>query len=142
MRSVLKFPGVTCGEQEHTVMLVFGILLLLFGVLRFLAVCMYAVILTPRWSCTGEHAKVNAFRFLIMKFRLDRWWLGVLLLVHGPLMSLPVALATDYPPVQVMCVILVFLVFLMIEAHSSPWKVPLLNLIDCFMGFCIPLQEA
>ena len=128
--------------QDHTVMLIFGVLLLLLGVLGFLAVCTYAVIVVPRWSSNGQHANVKAFRFLLFRFRLDSWWFGVLLLLRGPLMSLPIALATDYPPVQVMSVMLVFLVVLIIQANAWPWKVPLLNVLDCFIGFCITMLVA
>ena len=42
-------------------MLVFGTALLLFGVLGFLAVCVYAVLVVPRWSSSGQHAKVASF---------------------------------------------------------------------------------
>ena len=122
-------------------MLIFGVFLLL-GVMGFLAVCTYAVIVVPRWSSNGLHANVKAFRFLLFRFRLDSWWFGVLLLLRGPLMSLPIALATDYPPVQVMSVMLVFLVILIIQANSWPWKVPLLNVLDCFIGFCITMLVA
>ena len=128
--------------QDHTVMLIFGVLLLLLGVLGFLAVCTYAVIVVPRWSRNGQHANVKAFRFLLFRFRLDSWWFGVLLLLRGPLMSLPIALATDYPPVQVMSVMLVFLVILVIQANAWPWKVPLLNVLDCFIGFCVTMLVA
>ncbi|CAE7332088.1 GORK, partial [Symbiodinium sp. CCMP2456] len=123
--SVLVFPGAVCwlvschytskllpkrlrweGSKtkstigDHAVMLVCGLLLLLVGVMGFLAVCTYAVIVVPRWSRNGLHANVKAFRFLLFRFRLDSRWFGVLLLLRGPLMSLPIALATDYPPVQ------------------------------------------
>ncbi|CAE7940744.1 GORK [Symbiodinium necroappetens] len=122
-------------------MLIFGVLLLL-CVLGFLAVCTYAVIVVPRWSRDGLHANFQAFRFLLYRFRLDSSWFGVLLLLRGPLMSLPIALATDYPPVQVMSLMLVFLVILIIQSKAWPWKVPLLNVLDCFTGFCITMLVA
>ena len=55
------------------------------------------------------------------------------LLMRGPLLSLPIALATDYPPIQVMSMALVFLVFLVVECRAWPWKVPLLNLLDTML---------
>ncbi|CAE7690883.1 unnamed protein product [Symbiodinium sp. CCMP2592] len=140
--SLLKYPSITCGTEDHTVMLIFGVLLLLLGVMGFLAVCTYAVIVVPSWSRNGLHANVKAFRFLLFRFRLDSWWFGLLLLLRGPMMSLPIALATDYPPVQVMSVMLVFLVILIIQANAWPWKVPLLNVLDCFIGFCITMLVA
>eukprot|EP00439_Symbiodinium_sp_Y106_P051899 s2250_g6.t3 len=139
MHSVLKYPAIQCGTMDHTFMVVAGVLLLLFGVLGFLSICTYAVCVVPKWSSGGEHGKVKAFRFLLGRFRLDSWWFGVLLLARGPLMSLPIAMATDYPPVQVVSVMLVFLIFLIIEVRSWPWKVPLLNVLDGFIGLCIIL---
>ena len=96
-----------------------------------------------------------AVRFLVFRFRLDSWWFGVPLLVRGPLLSLPVVLATDYPPVQIMTITGVMVVFLVACLNSSskasskasevmlmlawPWKVPMLNLTDCVVTFCITL---
>ena len=45
-----------------------------------------------------------AVRFLVFRFRLDSWWFGVPLLVRGPLINLPVVLATDFPPIQIVCI--------------------------------------
>ena len=101
-------------------MLIFGVLLLLQGVMGYLAVCTYAVIVVPSWSRNGLHANVTvkAFGFLLFRFRLDSWWFGLLLLLRVAMMSLPIALAADYPPVQVMSVMLVFLVILIIQANA------------------------
>ena len=120
-------------------MLAFGFSLLLVGVFGFLAVCAHAVIAVPSWSASGQHQKVSAFQFLFSRFRFDRWWFGVCLLARGPLMSLPIALATDFPPIQVMSLIVVFLVFIILEAQAWPWKVPFLNVLDCCMGFGVTM---
>ena len=48
-----------------------------------------------------------AMRFLVFRFRLDSWWFGVPLLVRGPLINLPVVLATDFPPIQVVCIAMI-----------------------------------
>ena len=142
VHSVLKYPSVTCGTPDHTVMLVAGLLLLLLGVLGFLALCTYAVVVVPTWSSTGKGERVQAFRFLLGRFRLDSWWFGVALLARGPLMSLPIALATDYPPIQIMAVMLIFLLFLVMETRAWPWKVPLLNVLGSFTGLCITILVA
>ena len=42
LRSVLQYPGVICGTDEHSAMLMMSILLLLF-VLGFLVLCLWAV---------------------------------------------------------------------------------------------------
>lgn len=70
---------------------------------------------------------------------LDSWWYGVPLLVRGPLLSLPIVLATDYPPMQTVFVNLILSVFLLIETLSWPWKVPLLNIMDMWLSLCLML---
>ncbi|CAE7834478.1 unnamed protein product, partial [Symbiodinium sp. CCMP2592] len=139
VHSLLKYPSVTCGTADHAIMLAMGLLLLIVGVLGFLALCTYAVVLSPRWSAQGHHTKVRAFRFLLFRFRLDSWWFGVPLLIRGPLLSLPIALATDYPPIQVMAMSSVFIVFLALECRAWPWKVPLLNVMDALLCLIMTL---
>lgn len=61
------------------------------------------------------------------------------LLIRGPLINLPVVLATDYPPIQVVCIAVILTVMMLMHMLSWPWKVPLLNLTDCIISFCIVL---
>lgn len=48
----------------------------------------------------GSRACFWGFIFLINRFRSDRWWFGVPLLMRGPLLSLPVVWAADFPEAQ------------------------------------------
>ena len=130
-RSILKYPDVICGSADHNVMLIFGWLLLSIFVLGFVAVCGFAAYMAawlgandsapasdvvapqvPTWSARRKDRFVASVRFLVFRFRLDSWWMGVPLLVRGPLLSLSVVLATDYPPVQIMTITGVMAVFL------------------------------
>ncbi|CAK9101492.1 Ephrin_rec_like domain-containing protein, partial [Durusdinium trenchii] len=137
LRSLLQYPSVICGESKHTAMLVGGLLLLVSGVFGFLALCAYAAYAVPHWSAQEMHARVRAFRFLVFRFRLDSWWFGVPLLTRGPLISLPIVLATEHPPIQSICVALILASFLAVQCIARPWKVPLLNVLDCWMSYCI-----
>jgi len=78
-------------------------------------------------------------RFLVFRFRLDSWWFGVPLLVRGPLINLPVVLATDFPPIQVVCIAMILTTMMVLQMLAWPWKVPMLNLTDCIVSFCIVL---
>ena len=122
LRSLLQYPSVICGESKHTAMLVGGLLLLVFGVFGFLALCAYAAYAVPHWSAQEMHARVRAFRFLVFRFRLDSWWFGVPLLTRGPLISLPIVLATEHPPIQSICVALILASFLAVQCIARPWK--------------------
>ena len=58
----------------------------------------------------------------MIRFRLDSWWFGVPLLTRGPLIALPIVLATDYPAVQTVWVTFILLCFLACQALAWPWK--------------------
>ncbi|CAL1148030.1 unnamed protein product [Cladocopium goreaui] len=107
LRSILKYPGVICGSADHTSMLVFAGILLVVFVFGFVALCGFAVWKVPSWSAKRRDHLVASVRFLVFRFRLDSWWFGVPLLVRGPLINLPVVLATDYPPIQVVCIAMI-----------------------------------
>ena len=139
-RSLLKHPSVLCGSEDHQLMLIMGWLLLTIFVLGFVALCSYAATQVPTWSARRKDHLVAAVRFLVFRVRLDSWWFGVPLLVRGPLLSMPVVLATDYPPVQIMVITAVMATFLVMQMLAWPWKVPMLNLTDCVITFCITLM--
>ena len=121
-QSLLKFPNVICGTDTHGAMLAIGVSLLIVGVFGFLSLCTFAAYMVPTWSAREQHGRVRAFRFLVFRFRLDSWWFGVPLLTRGPLIALPIVLATDYPAVQTVWVTFILLCFLACQALAWPWK--------------------
>ena len=139
LRSILKYPGVLCGSADHDMMLVMGWILLTVFVLGFVSLCAFAVSMVPKWSANRDDHLVAAVRFLVFRFRLDSWWFGVPLLVRGPLINLPVVLATDFPPIQVVCIAMILTTMMVLQMLAWPWKVPMLNLTDCIVSFCIVL---
>eukprot|EP00435_Cladocopium_sp_Y103_P019777 s447_g4.t2 len=136
-RSIMKYPGVICGSSEHDVMLVIAWLLLVVFVFGFVSLCAFAAYMVPwphgvltnvrrqklqlfsakvpRWSAKRKDHLVACARFLVFRFRLDSWWFGVPLLVRGPLINLPVVLATDFPPIQVVIIAMV------LTTSMAPW---------------------
>lgn len=139
LHSLLKFPEVFCGTEEHSVMLAGGVALLAFGVLGFLCLCVWAAYQVPLWSSQGLSHRVSSFRFLLARFRLDGWWYGVPLLVRGSLLNLPVVLATDYPPIQIVSMSVILVFFMAVQALVWPWKPPLINALDCWISACVIL---
>eukprot|EP00438_Fugacium_kawagutii_P035606 Skav231836 [mRNA] locus=scaffold2215:84968:85447:+ [translate_table: standard] len=121
-RSLLKYPNVICGTAEHGAMLAIGVTLLFVGVIGFLALCSYAAYMVPNWSAREQHGRVRAFRFLVFRFRFDSWWFGLPLLTRGPLIALPIVLATDWPAVQTIWVTFILLSFLAGQSLAWPWK--------------------
>ena len=171
-QSLLKYPNVICGSGEHGGMLAVGVFLLVVGVFGFLALCTFAAFQVPHWSARELHHRVRCFRFLVFRFRLDSWWMGVPLLCRGPLISLPIVLFTDFQAIQSMLVTTILCAFLVTQCLAWPWKarrdlivqvscrvrlkrwllswnvlliaakVPLLNALDCWMSFSILILVA
>ena len=121
-QSLLKYPNIICGSGEHGFMLAVGITLLVLGVFGFLALCTWAAIRVPSWSASELHHRVRCFRFLVFRFRLDSWWMGVPLLCRGPLISLPIVLFTDFQAIQSILVTTILCAFLVTQCLAWPWK--------------------
>eukprot|EP00913_Durusdinium_trenchii_P016816 g15806.t1 len=141
LRSVLKYPDVICGSEEAGRAHSLGMLGCFERLFDRCATLQYDMrdATVPHWSVRRRDAFVAAVRFLVFRFRLDAWWFGVPLLVRGPLLSLPVVLATDYPPVQIVSIAMILSSFLVGQMIFWPWKVPMLNLSDCIVSFCVTL---
>ena len=82
-QSLLKYPDVICGTDEHGKMLAIGICLLIVGVFGFLSLCSYAAYMVPTWSAREQHGRVRAFRFLVFRFRLAQAILAQAILAQG-----------------------------------------------------------
>mgnify|MGYP002803884561 CR=1 FL=1 len=148
-QSNLKNPNIFCGSEDHTLMVIFGVLLLVFGVCGFLSVCAWLAYRCPHYSNTGRYDLVQSSKFLLGRFRLDVWWYGVPLLVRGPLLALTVVIAPDTPALQVLFCQIILLSYMSLQLYHWPWKAPILNVVDflsCFLitflvvvtGFYIP----
>ena len=138
LNSVLKYPGVICGESEHILMLVFGIALLCFT-LCFLTSCFYACWKMPFWSLTSRHSLTQSFRFLTSKFRMDAWWFGVLLPLRSFFLSFSVVVATDLPPAQAAAAAVILAFYGPFQSLMWPWKAPAMNKADLWLNLCLLL---
>ena len=135
--SLVKYSSVTCGEGEQVTMMVTGVSLLVIFVIGFLAIVTYATFALPSWSSRMLRERVQSFNFLTYRFRLDKWWFGLPLLLRGPLMSLVVTCATDFVDVQVCLIVLVLTGYALIQATARPWKAPILNWMDLFVSILL-----
>ncbi|CAK8995297.1 unnamed protein product [Durusdinium trenchii] len=124
--SILKYPNVFCRTEEHTIMRVFGVLVMFLAFSFFIAAC-YAAYQAPRWS--GK-PRLAAIRFLIFRFRPNVWYFGLVLLARGPLLSMPGVIATNMPSLQLTLMHMILLGSLCLQLWFLPWKSPILNLVD------------
>lgn len=136
--SLLKHPGVLCGSVDQTIMQVFGGIMLAFMVTFFVS-CSWAAWHIPQWifqetgsdlACKGlrwRHRGTQGVAFLVSRFRPDRWWWGLPLLLRGTLLSLCLVAAPELPPAQHAMMTVVILSFLLGQARSyncrlDSWK--------------------
>ncbi|CAK9093024.1 unnamed protein product [Durusdinium trenchii] len=124
--SILKYPNVFCGTDEHVIMRVFGVFVLILAFTFFTAAC-YAAYQAPKWS--GK-PRLAAIRFLIFRFRPNVWYFGLVLLARGPLLSMPGVIATNMPSLQLTLMHMILLGSLCLQLWFLPWKSPILNLVD------------
>jgi len=139
-QSNLKNPNIFCGSEDHTLMVIFGVLLLVFGVCGFLSVCAWLAYRCPHYSNTGRYDLVQSSKFLLGRFRLDVWWYGVPLLVRGPLLALTVVIAPDTPALQVLFCQIILLSYMSLQLYHWPWKAPILNVVDFLSCFLITIS--
>lgn len=129
-RSNFKNPNIICGSESHTVMVIFGSLLLVFGVCGFLALCAWLAYMCPTFSSTGRYGMVQSSRFLLGRFRLDVWWYGVPLLLRGPLLAMSAVIFPDSAAIQILCCQIILIFYICLQVYSWPWKAPILNIVD------------
>ncbi|CAE7570051.1 sphX [Symbiodinium natans] len=137
--SVLRFSDVLCWESsDHTLMVVFGIFMTA-SMALYWSILVCCTLLAPRLSSQGNVFFLTATRFLFFRFRTDCWWYGTWFIMRGPLLSLPVAIFTDLPQVQLFCMTAVIETYMVIQLVVWPWKTPLINLADGSMNMMMIL---
>eukprot|EP00913_Durusdinium_trenchii_P011033 g10357.t1 len=144
LHSILKYPSTFCGDSEHVIMIVIGMVLMAIFVVGFFAACSLAAWKMPTWSLKEDHRWVQSFTFLTGKFRLDTWWFGMLLLLRGFALSITVVLGTDRPQVQIALASLVMLLYLCALVRVWPWKARVLNVADTALsaGMLLLVRQA
>jgi hypothetical protein len=137
MTGLNNYPMIMCGSSEHTGMKIFGGLLLSAGC-GFLALTVTSAIYAPQWSLSSPNV-IQSFKFLLFRYRTDRWEYGTLLIFRGPLLCLPMAIAADYPHVQLLVACLVLCAFLVLQLIYWPWKTLVLNVLDMWVSVVLIL---
>ncbi len=138
-QSVLSYPSIFCGDQQHGLMLACGIFLLTVFVLGFIGVCCYAVWNLPRWSAMGHYKKVQSFRFCTSNFRFDSYWFVLIILFRGLGFALAVLAGTNMPSAQICIASLILVAYSVMQNSTQPWKAPAVNLADMIVSTCFLL---
>lgn len=125
--SLLTATNILCGSTEHRNMQAFGTILGLLCMV-FLALCSYAALKAPYWS--NYPVRMSCIRFLVDRFRPDVWWYGIILLIRGPLLSMPAIIAANLPGLQMTGLMGIMLISVLIQVRFLPWSAPLANVAD------------
>jgi hypothetical protein len=125
--TVYRFQDVLCGSAEQTAMVVPGMLLLIFAMVYYACVVFLAFI-APRRSKDNQSFLLG-IRFLIFKYRLDRWWWCIIPMPRAFLVSLVPVLGGSARSALVYLVMIIGLYALAL-VHFLPWKAPILNFTD------------
>ncbi|CAK9004860.1 unnamed protein product [Durusdinium trenchii] len=127
-KSIAKYPNIFCGSPDHLTMQTLAVFILILGLTHFI-MCCWAIWSAPAWSVKARR-RLPAVHFLIANFKPSVWWFGAVILLRGPLISLPTVVATDLPGVNLALLICVWLSYYSIQLVCLPWKAPILNLVD------------
>jgi len=127
--SVQAFPDVVCGEGDHGVLVALGVVFTLVYGVGFAALCLVANFIAPERSAK-DPTFVMCFRFLLGRFRVDRWYWGSVLMLRALLMAMVPISFTDSTFKQLVMLITLLTGFLIAQCHHQPWKAQVLNMAD------------
>ena len=142
--SMVSYPGVFCGEGEHSSMLILAWLLILVFVAGFFALCAYACWNVSTWAMTRQVGKVQSFRFSMANFNLDAYWFILLVLLRGFFFALSVAIGSNHPPMQTALASVILTIYAIAVTKMRPWKAPVINYADTLVtaGFLLLVSKA
>jgi hypothetical protein len=127
-RSLVMFPEVLCGEDEHmSIIPATSIVLFLYCVVFFGYLCWVAHVAPVEFA---KKSFARKHRYLLLKFRPDKWYWAVPIFVRNTLLAFIVAVAPDFPIVQICVFNIVLMIFLALTLLHSPWKDPKNNMLD------------
>ncbi len=128
--SMTSFPQILCwGEDDmHTTLVVVGIILGLFYVIPFLALCIRATVQAPKSVDPVGH--YQRWRFLLFRFRADVWWWGIVFLFRQLALAFSCCIPADSPQWQITYIAMVTTFYLIGLCWKQPWKNKTLNRVD------------
>jgi len=136
--SVLKYPEVLCGTEDHSTLLFLAAPLLILA-LFFYVTCVVMAAKAPQMVAAGDVKMMQSMRFLFFRFRVDCWWWGCVLMLKSLLVSLAPVILADDGRAQMLFVLTVILGAMILQIFFWPWKVPLLNILDAVISCALLL---
>ncbi len=128
----MQYPTVVCGSDDHRVIVILSVILLITFVAPFIGVQIWANFYTIKVRANSQDATLHTtrFRFMLYRYRPDVWWWGTIFTIRQTLLAFSPILEPGDPNAQSVFIIAVLTIYI---AHASffwPWKSDELNLLD------------
>lgn len=139
--SMVSNPGVICFEtQEHIIMLILCII----GILCYpLAIIAWAIHTTCSYHAriaSGHGLKlVQRHRFLYQRFKANRYYYGLLLLLRNALLALFPSVFMSVPTLQMELMGLLLLTASALQVRLWPWRTDLANYTDLMITILLQI---
>jgi hypothetical protein len=140
-KSIVTYPELVCGEDEHTTLVILSIVLLLLVVLPTLVLHIWATI-KANSSTLRAGAGANLLvrcRFVFYRFRPDVWWWGNVYMIRQLLLAMGPIVQPDDPNFQVVFVVATLSFYVAALCFYWPWKTQELNILDCMSSMMLSL---
>jgi hypothetical protein len=123
--SLVAYPNVLCWSQTHLSILPVTIM----GLLMYCILCTGGVAWIVYQAPTrfAEKSFVRRYGFLMLKFRPDRWYWALPLLLRNTLLAFTMTFVPDRPVIQAILFCLFLLAFLCLNSAYQPWREPSYN---------------
>lgn len=131
--SVVRFPHVMCGDAEHQILVVLGVIALLMYTVAFLAVGAVAnwrapsMLLTRNRSSSQSKIFLATYRYMFARFRPECYYTGFLLLFRNSILTFLPAVSPDNGHMQVLVMQGIVLFYAFYTIRMQPWRVSLMN---------------
>jgi len=130
--SLAQYPTVLCGSDDHQAIIALSVILLITFVVPFIGLQVWANfhIVKVRANPQLSALHLARFRFLIYRFRPDRWWWGTVFTIRQTFLAFAPVLQPDDPHAQTVYLTAVLTVYAVHICYFWPWKSDELNCLD------------
>jgi hypothetical protein len=134
--SVVNFPEVICGSEDHFVMLGISLLALCFTCLNFISMVARECYHLPAKSHDDTIDPIwrRKLKFLIYRFRHGAWYWGVPFLLRSIFIGVSNIVFPGWTFTQMNILMLVLMIYLVVQCAVWPWKNAVLNIVDMVLG--------
>jgi len=119
--TLVAYPAVICGSDEHHAAMplaIIGIAVYVFGIY---ALFLWAIIVAPRRYGVSISFR-NRFRFLVVRWRPDKWYWGMVYLTRNMLITLVRVVVPNDAVLQCAMMLFVLMITMLMQAGHRPWR--------------------